>query len=147
MITAQNISDALTKNFDKIRNELEPSDWSRFYSELVPLRYNFISIADRNALEVAADSVWQVCRRYPFISDLIREYSTEHEKKHQAGGAGRKDEEPILDILNRFQSLFDHLEEVERGGRSAPGYDVAYPAVDSNDIEATLSRRGNDIPK
>lgn len=113
MITAQDVLKALAENLEEIRDELG-SDWSLFYHELAPLREGFTDIAGRNALELAADLVWQVCRHYPFVKGLIHGYSTRRQRQVQAGGTDYGDEMPVLEIVNRFQSLFDRLEEIEQ---------------------------------
>jgi hypothetical protein len=113
MITAQKILVALERNLEKIRDEPE-LDWLRFRSELVPPLQAFAVVTDRDALEVAADSVWQVCLRYAFVENLIREYSIQCEKRPPPGGAGHEDEMPVRGIVNRFQSLLDKLKEMER---------------------------------
>jgi hypothetical protein len=110
MITAQDVLEALEKNLVEIRRELGP-DWSHFYQELAPLQAGFIDITDRNALEVTADPVWQVCRRYPFVKDLIHKHT--QQRRPPAGGKGHADEIPIRETVNRFQSLFDSLKKIE----------------------------------
>jgi hypothetical protein len=112
MITAQDILIALEENLGKIRDESE-LDWSRFHRELAPLQDRFTDVTDRNALEMAADSVWQVCRHYPFVKELIRGYSTLRQRKLEAGGTSYEDEMPVREIVNRFQSLFYSLEKIE----------------------------------
>ncbi|MCL4299200.1 MAG: hypothetical protein KJ077_25930 [Anaerolineae bacterium] len=109
---AQNVSRALIENFDKIRNELGPEGWSRFYQEIAPLLEHFDGITEHRALELAADPVWQVCRRYPFIKDLVLGYSPQDRRRPEAGGTGYEDEEPISDIANRFQTLLAKLKEI-----------------------------------
>ena len=113
MITAQVISKVLEENLAKIQKELGKENWSRFRNELIPLQQKFTSTTDRNALERAADSVWQACRRYPFIKALIHQHSKQYERKVQAGGTGHADEEPVAEIANRFQSLLARLEEID----------------------------------
>jgi len=118
MITAQNILEALAGNVETIRFALGAEDWAHFFEEIVPLRQGFASVTDRDALEIAADPVWQVCRRYPFIEKRIREYSTQSLRKLEAG---RMDEElPIREIVNRFQSLFTHLENMNLLAKDNP---------------------------
>lgn len=110
MITAQDVLEALEKNLVEIRSELG-SDWSHFYQELAPLQAGFIDVTDRNALEVAADPVWQICRRYPFVKNLIHTHT--QQRRPPAGGKGYADEIPVREIVNRFQSLFDSLKKIE----------------------------------
>ncbi len=111
MITAQDVLEGLEKNLAEIRDELG-LDWSHFYQDLTPLRAGFTSVTDRNALEVAADPVWQVCLRYPLVKDLIHRRTTQ--RKLVSGGTSQKDDLPVREIVNRFQSLLSKLEEMER---------------------------------
>ena len=114
MITAQDVLEALEKNLMRIHGELGP-DWPMFYRELAPLRAGFTGVTDRNALEVAADPVWQLCRRYPFVKNLIHGRTTQ--RKLPAGGMNQEEERPVREIVNRYQSLFDRLEEIELSDR------------------------------
>jgi hypothetical protein len=125
MITSQVVLEALTENLVKIRNELGP-DWPRFRHELAPLRAGLADVTDRDALEKAVEPVWQVCRRYLFVKKLIHS-TAQSQRQLPAGGEGRKNEMPVLEIVNRFQSLFDRLEEMERSeeGKDQPREDTS----------------------
>ena len=133
MITAQNVLETLEKNLEEIRIELGP-DWSLFNQEIASHRGGFADITDRNALEIAADPVWQVCRRYPFVKELVHKHTAQ--RKLPAGGTDRGDQISVREIANRFQSLFDKLEEMERSGETQDRWrqDMSQPrAENAND--------------
>ncbi len=117
MITAQDVLKAL-ENLDEIRAELGPEDWLKFCRDLAPP--NLSDVSDRDALEVAVDPVWQVCRRYPYVKKLVLRHSAQRERKVKAGGEGIEDELSVAEIVDRFLPLFSKLEEMEQSEKDKP---------------------------
>lgn len=111
MITAQDIARALNENIEEIQSELG-AEWWRFRSALIPLKQGFVGISDCNALEVAADTVWDILRRYPFVKELVRAYSIRRERILPAGNL-RAIEMSTQEIISGFQTLFAKLEKME----------------------------------
>jgi len=119
MITAQHILEALVENRPCIQAALGPEDWARFCGEIAPLQRGFADMAHRDALEAAADPVWQVCRRYAFVRERILEHSAQAQRKLAAGDYGGE-QVPVREIANRFQSLLADLAEAEPVADSEP---------------------------
>ncbi len=112
MIIAEDILITLEENLNKILAELG-TDRGVFLQELAPLLNAFANINDRNALELAADQVWQLCCRYPSAKKLIQEHSTQHQKRPPSGDFGGE-EISIRETANHFQSLLEDLEEIDQ---------------------------------
>lgn len=121
MINAQVISEALANNLNAIRERLEEKQWLQFCGNLLEHQHRFENVTDRDELELAADSVFDVCQNYPFVKDLIERLNKQYDLALAAGDAGRSPNEPIQETQTRIYKIFEECMKYALSPRSEEG--------------------------
>lgn len=109
--------ETLEIHLDRIRSDLG-ADWPEFAAQVQSLAPAFEVAQDETALARAVGDLYMACRaREPVMAILRQTADTSgvgHERRPPAGSTGYGDTMPVRGIVNRFQSLLDKLEEMER---------------------------------
>jgi hypothetical protein len=132
----------LETHLDQIRTDLG-TDWPEFAAQVQSLAPAFEAAQDETELARAVGDLYMACQaREPVMAILRQTADTSrvgHDRRPPAGGTGYEDTMPVREIVNRFQSLFDRLKEIERleEGKDQRGENTSQSGAENADDRRT----------
>lgn len=111
--------ETLETHLDRIRSDLG-TDWPEFAAQVQSLAPAFEAAQDETALARAMDDLYMACRTREPVRAILRQTADTsgvgHERRPPAGDTDHGDTMPVREIVNRFQSLLNRLEEIGQSG-------------------------------
>jgi hypothetical protein len=141
MSQSLHLIESLETHLDQIRTDLG-ADWPGFAAKVRSLAPAFDAAQDDVKLAVAVGDLYMACRAREPVMAILRQTadtsSVGHDRRPPSGGTDRDDTMLIQAIVNRYQSLFARLEEIEL---SEGGQD--HPDDHTTPVEVPIDRRAH----